>query len=585
MIRENIQALKWLFHLSRRNRPLLFLSMALAALSGGMGLLPLFVIYLLSLSMIQGKPLPEPFWQLPALALGAVGLKYLLLFCSTLLSHTAAFRIHYQLRRDLVDHMGRLPMGFFTQRSSGMIRKIMGEDIEKLEIFIGHHVPDTATALAVPVIVIGVLLAFDPLLSISVLLPLLLAALALILMYRSQNRKVKEYHDNTEKMNTAVVEYIKAMPVVKIFNLTVDSYRRLSDAIARQVQITGEWIRTTTPAYALFRISIDSALLFLMPCAVFIAATGQLNLSQWLLFFLLAMGMTGPLGQIYTSSNLLSSLMEGARRVDTLLAARTLPGAQRPATPERFDIRFEDVEFAYGDTLALKGVSMTLAQGRVHAFVGESGSGKTTAASLLARFWDVAGGRITIGGKDIRDIPLDVLMSKVSFVFQDVFIPEGTVTENIGLGRPGAPVKDIRAAARAAQAHNFIEGLDKGYDTVIGAGGVHLSGGERQRIAIARALLKDAPILILDEATASTDPENAFDISKNLENLAADKTMILITHRLSTVTHADQILVFNRGRLTGAGSHDTLLDGNRDYLRMWDKTQQAGNWVLAARKV
>lgn len=582
MIRANIQALKWLFNLSRRNRTLLFFSIVLAALSGGMGLVPLFVIYILSLSMIQGQPLSGPMWQLPALALGAVVFRYLLVFCSTLLSHTAAFRIHYQLRRDLVDHMGQLPMGFFTQRSSGMIRKIMGEDIEKLEIFIGHHVPDTATALAVPMIVIGALMALDPLVSVCVLLPLFLAGLALTLMYRSQNRMVKDYHDNTEKMNTAVVEYIKAMPVVKIFNLTMDSYRRLADAVARQVQITGEWIRTTTPAYALFRISIDSALLFLMPCAVFMAASGRLDLSQWLLFFLLAMGMTGPLGQIYTSSNLLSSLMEGARRVDSLLAARPLAVAQRPVTPECFDIRFENVEFGYGDAIALEGVSMTLTQGRVHAFVGASGSGKTTAASLLVRFWDVAEGRITIGGKDIRDIPLEVLMSKVSFVFQDVFIPYATVAENIGLGRPGASAEDIRAAARASQAHDFIQRLEKGYDTVIGSGGVHLSGGEKQRIAIARALLKNAPILILDEATASTDPENAFDISKNLESLAGEKTLILITHRLSTVIHADQILVFNQGRLSGAGGHDTLLDGNKDYRRMWDATQQAGNWVLEA---
>ncbi len=584
MFRGNLLALKWLHRISRGCRGFLAFSVLLSILSGVAGLAPLWVFYLLSVPLLQGEPLPEPIWQLPSVALVAIVLRYVLLYLSTLLSHAAAFRIYGQLRKGIIEHMGRLPFGFFTERSSGAIRKIMGEDIENLEIFIAHHVPDTAKALAVPLIILVILLQQNAVITLCVFLPLICAGLSLSIMYKLQGHRVKEYHDNAERMNTAIVEYIKGMPIVKIYNITMKSYDILYDSIQNQVKITASWIRAVTPFYALFRTSMDSSLIFLMPCAIILLQYGNFQLPQWLFAFMLGTAMIGHLEQIYTSSNLLSSLSEGMRRIDELLSTKPLMSARSSRKPDSFDVEFKAVGFSYGGDDALNDVSMILEEKKLHAFVGESGSGKTTAAQLLLRFWDVERGAICIGGTDIREIPLEELMSLVSFVFQDSFILSATVAENIKLGRPDAKVEEVIEAAKLAQAHDFIQALDNGYDTLIGPESVHLSGGEKQRISIARALLKNSPILVLDEATSSTDPENELDISRAIRALAGKKTLILITHKLSSAIFADQIFVFSHGRIVGNGSHEFLLRENSEYRRIWKNAAPFSKWVLTTEK-
>jgi ATP-binding cassette subfamily B protein len=290
--------------------------------------------------------------------------------------------------------------------------------------------------------------------------------------------------------------------------------------------------------------------------------------------------MIGPIDQIYTSSSLLSSLFEGINRVDSLLKEPALSMPEQGDMPKHYDIAFRDVSFSYGANDVLSGVSVELGEGKLHAFVGASGAGKSTAAQLLLRFWDVQSGGITIGGKDIRDISYDALMSMVSFVFQDSFLLDATVAENIALGQPDAPRERIVAAARTAQAHGFIEQLEHGYDTRIGSGGTHLSGGEKQRIAIARALFKDCPIIVFDEATSSSDTGKQAEISRAIKGLAGEKTVIVITHHLSTALGADQILVFDHGRLAGSGAHGDLLEGCAEYRHLWEKTAPLRQWVL-----
>ncbi|WP_302292865.1 ABC transporter ATP-binding protein [Bilophila wadsworthia] len=588
MLQGNILALKWLYRLAQGRRSFLFLSVLLSILSGGAGLVPLWFFYRMSVPLLQGQSLSEPIWQLPAAALAAIALRYVLQYISWMLAHAVAFHIYGQLRRNIISHMGGLPLGFFSARSSGAIRRIMGEDIENLEIFIAHHVPDLARALAVPFIIFGILIPQSVPITICVFIPLLLAWIALAAIHRIQTPKMKAFHDNLEKMNTAIVEYIKSMPIVKIFNITMKSYLSLYNAIQNQVRITSGWVRDTTPFFVLFRIGIGCAILFLMPCAVWLLQDGEFDPALWLFAFMLATAMVGHLEQIYTSSSLLSSLSEGMRRIDELLTAEPLTVAAQPVSPDRFDVEFQGVGFSYGGSTtaddALNDVAMTLEERKIHAFVGESGSGKTTAAQLLLRFWDVERGAIRIGGKDIRDIPLEELMSLVSFVFQDTFIQSASVAENIKLGRPEATDGEVIEAAKLAQAHDFIQALDNGYDTQIGQEGVHLSGGEKQRISIARALLKDSPILVLDEATSSTDPENELDISRAIRALAGKKTLILITHKLSTAIFADQILVFSHGRLAGSGTHESLLWENSEYQRIWKNAAPFSKWVLATEK-
>lgn len=581
MLQENIAALKWLYATSSGNRGFLYLSVLLAALCGAAYLIPPWVLFLMATPLLQGQTLPEPVWLLPLVALGAILVRYVLQYASTVLSHMVAFRLYKQLRRDIITHMGRLPLGFFTTRSSGALRKIMGEDIENLEIFIGHHVPDTAKALAVPVMAFVLLAQHDAVFALCAVLPLVCAGVALVAMFRAQQGRMEEYFDNVETMNGAVVEYIKAMPVVKVYNLTMDSYSRLKAAVASQVGISASWARATTPFYVLFKVGLDSVLLFLIPCAIVIEAQGwAFALEDWLLALVLSAAMIGPIDQIYTSSSLLSSLFEGINRVDSLLKEPALSMPEQGDMPKHYDIAFRDVSFSYGANDVLSGVSVELGEGKLHAFVGASGAGKSTAAQLLLRFWDVQSGGITIGGKDIRDISYDALMSMVSFVFQDSFLLDATVAENIALGQPDAPRERIVAAARTAQAHGFIEQLEHGYDTRIGSGGTHLSGGEKQRIAIARALFKDCPIIVFDEATSSSDTGKQAEISRAIKGLAGEKTVIVITHHLSTALGADQILVFDHGRLAGSGAHGDLLEGCAEYRHLWEKTAPLRQWVL-----
>ena len=580
MFQEQLLALQWLYRVSRGNRFWLYLSMALSIASGAVGLIPAWMIYSISLPLLSGVPIPEPIMSFALVTLAAILGHYILAFLATILAHMVAFRLYKKLRKDIISHMGRLSLGYFTNKSSGAIRKIMGQDIENLEIYIGHHIPDMTRALAVPVTAFLILAFHDLRFAVCVLLPLACAGVAMLAMYKSQMGRMQEYFENVDIMNSAVIEYIKGMPIVKIFNITMKSYDRLKSAIQKQVEISESWTRSGVPFHVLFRIGLDSALIFLMPYAIYLYTAGELNLQTWLLAMILGMAMIRPIEQIYTSSSLLASLVEGIRRVDDLLNEKPLTMAEEPETPEHFDIEFSNVSFSYNTDEALKNISMKLEDGKIYALVGESGSGKSTAAQLLLRFWDVNAGSIRIGGKDIRDISYEILMTLVSFVFQDTFILESTVAENIGLGRPDASRDEIIHAAQLAQADGFIQRLEHGYDTVIGSGGVHLSGGEKQRLSVARALLKDSNILVLDEATSSNDPENQLDISKAVKALAGQKTVLLITHHLSSAIWADRIFVFSHGQLAGSGSHEDLLANNHEYQRLWKNAASYSGWSL-----
>ncbi len=582
MLRENIEAIKWLISVSKGNRLFLLASIFLAILGGIVSVIPLIVIYEATDAILNGTIQGEFIVTAAVTTASFIVLKYLLLFSATMCSHRAAFDIQCNVRKDLLEHVGGLPLGFFSQKSSGLLRKITSEDVENLEIYIAHHLPDTALSMAVPITIFAILFSHNALLPIVLFIPFLIMVVALSKISKIRKEHVQEYFDNTENMNSATIEYIKAIPIIKIFNVTVESFSKFNTAIKKQIEITSEWIKLSSPFYVLFKSSLDFVLPLLMfAMALFIRGGVNVNMSTYILCFILGAAMIKPINQIYTSSNLLCSLMEGARRVEQVMDNKPIAeSAHTRESVESFAIKYENVSFSYGDKTVLDDINIALDKPGLYALVGESGSGKTTTAQLLLRFWEIEEGEISIGGVDIRELSLDFLLKHISFVFQDPFIIDGTIRENICMGQNDVSDEAIVSAAKTVAAHDFIEQLPQGYDTIIGAEGSRLSGGEKQRVCLARAILKKAPILVLDEPTSQVDATIERNIFDAIKRDCSDKIVIFITHRMTAAVNADKIFVFDSGKLVDSGPHGTLLSASEKYGRMWELANRANNWSL-----
>jgi len=390
-------------------------------------------------------------------------------------------------------------------------------------------------------------------------------------------------------MNSASVEYVRGMPEIKAFNQTADSFKRLSKSITDYTSFVLEYALGWQNCMPAFTTIINNIYLFLIPVGVLIGmhTTDFREYSLTFIFYLIIVhAISGILNKIMFISESFTQIDGSVERMDEILRIPVLPEKSTSAVIKNYDVAFQDVSFSYeadSQVKALAHVSFLAPQGKVTAVVGPSGGGKSTIANLISRFYDVTDGSIQIGGVDIRDIPLDALMDKVSFVFQDTFLFKQSILDNIRMGNPNATEKQVIAAAKAARCHEFIEQLPNGYQTVIGSTGVHLSGGECQRIAIARAIVKDAPIIVLDEATAFSDPENEYLIQKAFEKLIQNKTVVMIAHRLSTIRNADQILVMEKGHLIESGTHDELLKKGGKYAQMWSSYTESINWKISTR--
>jgi ATP-binding cassette subfamily B protein len=400
---------------------------------------------------------------------------------------------------------------------------------------------------------------------------------------------MKSYQDSLEEMNNAAVEYVRGIAVVKAFNQTVFSFRKFHGIIKNYGKFCLSFTMAFRTSMAAFMLIINHVYLFLIPVIIALsggaADYGEFALAS-VFYLIFSVSLPTPFTKLIYVSRLGEQIADGIARMDRVLDAVPLRETFSPRTTREYSVSFENVSFAYngeGEAAALKGVAFTAKQGEVTALVGPSGSGKSTIAHLIPRFYDVGDGAVTIGGVNVRDMSVDYLMSIVSFVFQDVFLFKQSVTDNIKIGDPNAAREQIIAAAEAAQCREFIERLPDGYDTVIGAKNIHLSGGERQRIVIARAILKNAPIIVLDEATAFADPENEQKIQAAFGELMKGKTTIIIAHRLSTVRGADKILVVEKGKIVEEGRHDDLLNADGRYSRMWEQYTGAVNWAIAGK--
>lgn len=568
MFAEQIISAKWLLKTAKGFRRWLALSVLLSVAAGAAWLVPPLIIHRVASALLLGLPLPGSALSSALLLVIAIVAHYLLVFAATELAHTVAFRLYDKLRGDIIELLGRLPLGFFTAGSSGAIKKIMSDDIEKLEIYVGHHLPDLVRAAIVPVVALAIVARHGALPTLCVAIPVIVAGVAMALTYRSQAGRMKEFHDNENAMNGAVVEYIKGMPVVKVFNMTMESYDRLKSAIVNQVEIAREWTASSVPFHALFKAGLDSAPVLLAPAAAMLASIGPPEPSGWLLALIISAAMIKPVEQIYTTSSLLATLDESVRRIDALMESKPMEYSDKPLTPHGFAISWKDVDFSFEGAETLKHVTFDVPERGLYALVGESGSGKSVAAQLMLRFWDVNSGSISVGGVDLRQIEQDCLMSTFAFVFQDTFIPDGTIAQNIALGR-SVPLADIMRAAKQAGADEFINEMPLGYDTIIGPGGTTLSGGQNQRLSIARAICKNSPIMIFDEADSAIDPESRIRLDRTLMELAKAKTVLVITHRLRSAQRSDRVLFFHKGTLAANGNHDELLAQCSNYRKLW----------------
>ena len=513
-------------------------------------------------------------------------------FIALLCSHVAAFGTLYELKVAFANHITEIPLGYHLILGSGKLRKVMDENIESIEGFIAHQLPDFIASLVAPLVLVIILLGIDWRYGVVSLLGIVLAFVVQFMGFNGEAKeKMHRFQTAQENMNSASVEYVRGMSEIKAFNQTADSFKRLSKSITDYTSFVLEYALGWQNCMPAFTTIINNIYLLLIPVGIYVGThtTDYREYSLTFIFYLIIVhAISGVLNKIMYISESFTQIDGSVERMDEILRIPALPQKTSAAVSiSNYDIAFEDVSFAYEKDSAVKAlshVSFLAGQGMITAIVGPSGGGKSTIANLISRFYDVSDGSIKIGGTDIRDIPLDDLMNKVSFVFQDTFLFKQSILENIRMGNKNATEEQVIAAAKAARCHEFIQKLPNGYRTVIGSTGVHLSGGERQRIAIARAIVKDAPIIVLDEATAFSDPENEYLIQKAFEKLIQNKTVVMIAHRLSTIRNADQILVMEKSKLIEVGTHDELLKQNGRYAQMWSSYTESINWKIGTGK-
>ncbi|MCB5955562.1 ABC transporter ATP-binding protein [Enterococcus sp. CWB-B31] len=570
----------------KQKKGLLSISGILATLATVVQFIPFYCIYKIIELLMLGNYSANSLIHWSLISMGSVLAGMVLLYASAMCSHIAAFDILYEIRMDILQHLSKLSMGFFNQKSSGQLMKIIDQCVEKMESFIAHQIPDIVSALIFPFIYLGLMITIDWRLGLISLIPLFLAVgMYSYLMGQSmKGNKVKEYHDALEAMNSNGVEYVRAMPAVKIFGLSVDNFKRFHQSIKDYRTLVMGWSQEFRSGYVLFTTLISSVVLFVMPFGAFLISQNPQDKSLALtvmLFIILASGTTGPFMKLMYAAATFSNVNEGVKRVDEIFAESPVKEIQTEGTFFNNTIAFENVSFAYTEgNQILKQVSFELKPNTMNALVGPSGGGKSTIAQLLLRFYEPSEGTIKIGNKDIREVTIDTLMHEVSFVFQDVTLFNDTVEENIRMGNKEASLEEVMHMAHLARCNEFIQELPNGYATKIGEDGVYLSKGEAQRISIARALLKNAPILVLDEATAYADAENEVYIQQAINELVKGKTVLIIAHRLWTIQHVDQILVCNKGEIQASGTHQELLSTNPLYYRLWTINEETKDWEV-----
>lgn len=525
-------------------------------------------------------------------AFGFAVLALAVYFAALMCTHIAAFRTAANMRRRCIEHLARVPLGYFDGNASGEVRRVIDGCAAQTEDVLAHKLPDFVGSLTTPVAFVAVMFAFDWVMGLVCLIPVAVSFFALWWMIGRQTKRdgmmlMMRYQDALNRMNKAAVEYVRGIPVVKMFQQTVHSFRAFSEAIMAYRDMAYRYSKSCQVPQVTQLVAINATFSVLVPSGILLAySAGDFAafLADFTFYVVFSALTTTMMSKVMYASEAVQMSQDSLRRIKEVLDAPVLieSAPERVRTPRGASVSFEDVSFSYPGAggPALSHVTLDVPEGATVALVGPSGGGKTTAASLVPRFWDAGSGTVRVGGVDVRDIPTQVLMDQVAFVFQNDRLFKRSLADNIAAARPGATRQQVEAAAHAAQCDDIIAKFPQGLDTVAGAKGVYLSGGECQRIALARAILKDAPIVVLDEATAFADPENEVLIQRALARLAKGKTVLMIAHRLSTVVGADVICVLDGGRLVETGSHEDLLAHGGVYARMWRDYQMSVSWKI-----
>ena len=573
-----------LFAYAEGEKKQLILSVILSVLSVMLGLVPFYCMYALICLFVAGTATAALAVKWCLLALLAYAVKILLFSLSTGTSHAMAYTILEGLRLRLADRFLHAPLGNVENHTIGEIKSMMVDKIENLEPPLAHMIPEGAGHVVLPVVSIIALLCIDWRLALASLVTFPLSFICMGLTFKISGKNFDKYDQSANYMNSTIVEYIEGIEVIKAFGRAGVSYEKYAAAINDFRTFVVKWLASTFATMKLSFALFPSTLIGTLPVALALANKGTITAPEATLAVMLSISMVGSLAKLEVFSENMRQVKFTVENLEEFLELPELPQPQERADVKHTDVALRNVRFSYtGEEKdeVLHGIDMTLPEGSFTALVGPSGGGKSTVAKLIARFWDVTSGAITIGGVNVKDMPLSQLSEYVSFVTQDNFLFRCSLLENIRLGNPNATDEEVKDAARAAQCEEFISKLPQGYDTPAGEAGKRLSGGEKQRIAIARMMLKNAPIVILDEATAFTDPENEDKIQRSIAALTRGKTLLVIAHRLSTIKSADNIVVLKNGAIAAQGTQEQLLETCPLYQDMWRSHIGAKNWAVS----
>ena len=570
------------------HRNLTLLGCILSALSAVLGLIPYVCVWLAARDVLETWPALTGVsgsarwgWTAVWTAVGSI----VLYFAALMSTHIAAFRTARNIRRSAMTHVLKLPLGFFTGSQSGRLRKLIDDNAGLTEDLLAHKLPDLAGTIVTPIAAVLMLFLFDWKMGLLCLLTMVLALLSMCLMMGGKNAGFfHRYQKEIERMSGEAVEYVRGIPVVKMFQQTVYSFKAFYAAIRDYSDLASQYAMSCRVGQTCFLTFINGAFALLIPAALLLASGGDVRavLVNFIFYALFAPACGQMINRIMYMSEAVMEADEAVGRLDEILSQEPMENTGIEKRPADAAVSFDHVTFTYpgADRPALSDVSFAVRPGHVTALVGPSGGGKTTAASLIPRFWDADSGAVSIGGVNVKEMDTEDLMKQTAVVFQDTRLFKESLLENIRAARPDASREEVLSAAHAAQCDDILEKLPQGLDTVVGARGVYLSGGEQQRIALARAILKDAPIVVLDEATAFADPENEHQIQKAFEALIRNKTVLMIAHRLSTVQDADHIIVLSGGKIAEQGCHESLLAQHGVYAAMWEDYQRSARWKV-----
>ena len=570
------------------HRVFTYASLVLSAVSALMALIPFLYIWMILRDVLNAAPnyaqavnIPRYGWMAVLFAV----LSYLIYIAALMCSHLSAFRVATNLRLAASEHLAVLPLGFTETFGSGKLRKIIHESTGAAETYLAHQLPDQYNAIATPVGLLVLLLAFDWRLGLLSLAPVVLAFLIMATMTgKRMAEKMRQYGNALEDMSNEAVEYVRGIPVVKTFGQSVFSFKKFKATIDEYEKWVISYTKDLRLPMMFYTAAVNGVFAFLIAGGLLFTTHGVTPefLLNLLFYIIITPVISLTLTKIMYMSENKMVVADALQRIDSVLNAAPVPVSSKPQHPQDGSVTLRDVHFSYdGKTDVIRGVSMDILPGQTVAFVGPSGGGKSTLANLICRFFDVQSGSVRVGGADVRDVSKEELMDTISFVFQNSRLLKGSILDNVRLGKPQATEAEVLAALKAAQCMDIIEKFPAGIHTVIGTKGVYLSGGEQQRIAIARAMLKNAPILILDEATAFADPDNEAKVQAAFARLAKGKTVLMIAHRLSTVANADCIYVVQDGQIAESGTKDELCAQNGLFARMWQDYQASVQWKVA----